>query len=90
MLDNGLCPITKVSQVGEADAIDPRGITTFPATPDQPRHIEKERGVVRHSKKHKTGSGKTISALVMIGAPSQDVVSASTIDAFGEPTIPSG
>ena len=49
VLDDRLGPLAKMTKIGQAHPVDPRGQPAFPATPDQPRHVEQKRGVVGHS-----------------------------------------
>ena len=48
MLNDRLRAASKVAQVGEAHPVDARRKTAFPATPDEPRHIEQKGCVVGH------------------------------------------
>jgi hypothetical protein len=51
VVDNGLRASGEMVQVGQAHAVDARRVAAFPATPNQPRHVEQEWGVVSHSGK---------------------------------------
>jgi hypothetical protein len=46
MLDDGLRTASEMAQIGKAHAIDAGRQAAFPATPDQPRHIEQKGSVV--------------------------------------------
>jgi hypothetical protein len=46
MLDNSLCIPSVLFKVRETDAIDARGLSSHPTTPNQARDIEQERRVV--------------------------------------------
>jgi hypothetical protein len=56
MLDDRLCLRTEMTKVDKTDTIDAGRMAAFPSTPDEARHIEQERGVVRHSE----GATKTV------------------------------
>jgi hypothetical protein len=47
-------------QIGQAHPVDARRVAAFPATPDQPRHVEQEWGVVSHSAQGKARCGAAI------------------------------
>jgi hypothetical protein len=48
VLNDGLCAIAEMLEIGEANAIDAGRITASPVAPDQSRHVDQERGVVGH------------------------------------------
>ena len=52
VLNDSLCATFEILEIGEANAIDPGRITASPATPDQSRHVDQERGVVGHWPMH--------------------------------------
>jgi hypothetical protein len=49
MMDDGLRPSPEVSEISEANAVDAGRMSAPPATPDQPRDVEQERSLFRHS-----------------------------------------
>jgi hypothetical protein len=48
MLDDRLGLPAEMPQIGEAHAVDPRGQSAVPATPDEPRYVEQDWSVVGH------------------------------------------
>jgi hypothetical protein len=58
VLDDGLRPVSEMPQIGEAHAIDAGRQATFPATPDQPRHVEQIGGVVGHWQEYGSRMGE--------------------------------
>jgi hypothetical protein len=46
VLDHRLCSRTEMTEICQTDAIDAGGQPAFPASPDEARGVEQERGVV--------------------------------------------
>ena len=76
VLHDSLRPIAEMAQIGEAHPVDAGRQATFPATPDQPRHVEQEGSVVGQAEK--MGSGKAFVGWMPISRSASVVNAART------------
>ena len=79
MVNNGLCALGEVTQVGQTDAVDASWEAALPTAPHQSSYVEQDGRVVGHSKVAKQSESKERLACVEDWhSPSQQVPSAST------------